>query len=147
MQAKDGAPLLYPFDATFATAGYLQIAEVFPQPDSASVPVDSAITVAFDRPVVPLVASIDEDELPHPLVLSPATAGSGEWVNSAVYIFTPSEPLKSVTDYSVTVSADLEAADGSVIKRSRLVVVHHNGALNCFRPSTAYESLLAVPLA
>ena len=115
LQAKDGAPLLYPFDATFTTAGYLQIAEVFPQPDSASVPVDSAITVVFDRPVVPLVASIDANELPHPLVLSPAEAGSGEWVNSAVYVFTPSEPLKSVTDYSVSVAADLEAADGSVL--------------------------------
>lgn len=116
LQAKDGALLLYPFRVTFATTGYLQVAEVFPQPDSASVPVDSAITVVFDRPVVPLIASIDEDELPHPLVMSPATAGNGEWVNSAVYVFTPSEPLKSVTDYSVAVSAHLEAADGSVIE-------------------------------
>jgi len=115
LQAKDGAPLLDPYRVTFATAGYMQIAEVFPQPDSVSVPVDSAITIVFDRPVVPLAASTDMDTLPHPLVISPEAAGMGEWVNSAVYIFRPSEPLKSVTDYSVTVSGDLEAVDGSVI--------------------------------
>ena len=99
LKARDGAPLLEPYRVTFATAGYLQVAEAFPQPDSNKVPVDSAITIAFDRPVVPLLSSIDEGALPHPLTLSPATAGTGEWVNSAVYIFTPSEPLASSADY------------------------------------------------
>ena len=115
LQAKDGAPLLDPFRATFSTTGYLQVAEVFPQPGSLSAPVDSAIVAVFDRPIVPLSASIDADELPHPLVLLPATAGTGEWVNSAVYIFTPAEPLQSVTEYNVTVSAGLVAVDGSLM--------------------------------
>ena len=116
LRAKDGAPLFDPYRVTFAAAGYFEVSEVFPQPDSATVPVDSAITVVFDRPIVPLLASTDEDELPHPLVLSPATAGSGEWVNSAVYVFTPAAPLRGVTNYTAVVAADLEGVDRSVLE-------------------------------
>ena len=115
LQAKDGAPLLDPYRLTYLSAGYLEVAEVFPQPESKSVPIDSAITVVFDRPVVPLLASVSEDELPHPLVLSPATGGSGEWVNSAVYVFTPAEPLASAAEYTALVATDLEAVDGSTM--------------------------------
>ena len=115
LQAKDGAPLLDPYRATYLSAGYLEVAEVFPQPESKSVPVDSAITVVFDRPVVPLLASVSEDELPHPLVLSPATGGSGEWVNSAVYVFTPAEPLDSAAEYTVVIAPDLAAVDGATM--------------------------------
>ena len=115
LQAKDGAPLLDPLRLTYLSAGYLEVAEVFPQPESKSVPVDSAITIVFDRPVVPLLASVSEDELPHPLVLSPATGGSGEWVNSAVYVFTPAKPLASAAEYTVLVATDLEAVDGAAI--------------------------------
>ena len=78
---KTARPCSIPYRLTYRSAGYLEVAEVFPQPASKSVPVDSAITVVFDRPVVPLLASVSEDELPHPLVLSPATGGSGKWVN------------------------------------------------------------------
>ena len=91
------------------------MAEVFPQPDTKSVPIDSAITVVFDRPVVPLTASTDKDDLPHPLVLSPWTVGTGEWVNSAVYVFTPAELLDSAAEYSVTIATDLVAVDGSAL--------------------------------
>lgn len=116
LQAKDGAPLLDPYRVTYLSAGYLAVAEVFPQPESKSVPVDSAITIVFDRPVVPLLASVSEDELPHPLVLSPATSGSGEWINSAVYVFTPAEPLDSVAEYTVAIAPDLAAVDGAVLE-------------------------------
>lgn len=113
LQAKDGAPLLDPYRVTYLSAGYLEVAEVFPQPESKSVPVDSAITVVFDRPVVPLLASVSEDVLPHPLVLSPATSGSGEWINSAVYVFTPAAPLASAAEYTVAIAPDLAAVDGA----------------------------------
>lgn len=118
LRAQDGARMLDPYRVAFQSQGYLAVAEVYPQADSALVPVDSAITVAFDRPVVPLVMSTDMAELPHPLVLSPATDGAGEWVNSAVYVFTPSDPLQSATEYAVAVAGGLRAVDGSVLERA-----------------------------
>ncbi|MXX49907.1 MAG: hypothetical protein F4Z39_02460 [Chloroflexi bacterium] len=115
LAAKDGAPLLDAFHVDFSTVGFLAIAESFPMPDSSLAPVDSAITVAFDAPVVPLVLSPARDDLPQPLSLSPAVAGNGEWVNSAVYVYTPSEPLAGDTQYNVRVAADLAAVDGAVM--------------------------------
>ncbi|MCY4465678.1 MAG: Ig-like domain-containing protein [Chloroflexi bacterium] len=115
LRAKDGAPLLDPFQVVFSTVGFLTIADAFPQPGSSLAPADSAISVAFDAPVVPLALSPDLDDLPQPLSLSPVVAGLGEWVNSAVYVFRPSQPLDGDTEYTVTISADLAAVDGSVI--------------------------------
>ena len=115
LRAKDGAPLLDPFTATFTTIGHLTVVEAFPGAEGGLVPADSAITVVFDRPVIPLLMSTDADELPHPLALSPSTDGIGEWVNSAVYVFTPSEQLDGSANYTVTVSGDLEAVDGSAM--------------------------------
>ncbi len=115
LAAKDGAPLLDPFHVVFSTVGFLTIADAFPLPGSSLAGVDSAISVAFDAPVVPLALSPDRGDLPQPLTLSPAVAGLGEWVNSAVYIFRPSQPLDGDTEYTVTISPDLAAVDGSVM--------------------------------
>ena len=113
LSALDGAPLLDPYEVTYTTVGYLAVSEVFPSARGDAVPVDSAITVVFDRPVAPLTLPSAAADLPQPLSIQPATAGRGEWVSSAVYTFTPAAPLKSGQTYRVTVSSDLEAVDGA----------------------------------
>ena len=115
LAAKDGAPLLDAFQVAYTTVGFLHIAEAFPQPGSLRAPVDSAIRVAFDAPVVPLTLSTDTQALPQPLRLSPAVEGDGEWVNSALYVYTPAQALDGATEYTVTISADLAAVDGAVM--------------------------------
>ena len=112
LRAADGAPLLDPFVATFVAAGSLSISEVYPAAGSETVPVDSAITVVFDRPVVPLQLSAKAVALPQPLTLSPAVAGQGEWVNSAVYVYKPAAPLPGAATFRAHVTA-LQAADGT----------------------------------
>ena len=113
LRALDGAPLLDPYEATYSTAGYLFVSEVFPSALGGAAPVDSAITVVFDRPVVPLTLPSAMDDLPQPLSIEPATAGKGEWVNSAVYTFAAESPLKSGQTYSITIASDLVAVDGA----------------------------------
>ena len=112
LRADDGAPLLDQFVATFVAAGSLSISEVYPAADSESVEVDSAVTVVFDRPVVPLQFSASAQALRQPLTLSPIVAGRGEWVNSAVYVFTPDAPLPGAATIRAEV-APLQAADGT----------------------------------
>ena len=102
--------------ATYTTAGFLSVSEVFPSAKAGPIPVDSAITVVFDQPVVPLTVASAADELPQPLSIQPATAGSGEWVNSAVYTFTPARPLASGQAYRVTLAPDLRAVDGAEMR-------------------------------
>ena len=90
LRALDGAPLLDHFQVTYATAGFLSVSEYFPSGRGGPVPVDSAITLVFDRPVAPLTLPSSGADLPQPLSIQPETAGKGEWVSSAVYTFTPS---------------------------------------------------------
>ena len=116
LSAQDGAPLLDPFEVTYTIAGFLTVSEVFPSGQGDDVPVDSAITVVFDRPVAPLTLPSSADDLPQPLDILPATTGRGEWVNSAVYTFTPAAPLFSGQTYQVSVASGIEAVDGAVME-------------------------------
>src|SRR5690606_17563784 len=39
----------------------------------------------------------------------------GEWINTSIYVFEPSETLQAATDYTITIPQDLSAQDGSVL--------------------------------
>ena len=113
--ALDGTPLVDAHVVTYTTAGFLQVLETLPSQDALQVPVDSEITVVFDRPVVPLFTSASAIDLPEPLLLSPEVNGTGKWINSALYVFTPAEPLQKETTYTASMKQDLQAIDGSVL--------------------------------
>ncbi len=84
------------------------------QPSGGIAPIDTSILVIFDRPVVALgLASDASRTLPDPLRFSPEVSGRGEWVNTAIYRFTPDEVLKGGTEYTITVDPDLTALDGA----------------------------------
>jgi hypothetical protein len=93
----------------FRTVGYIEVADVFPRPESENVDPASQITVVFNRPVVPLTAIREQSELVNPLALSPAVPGEGVWVNTSVYRFTPAERLLAGTTYTAVVATGLEA--------------------------------------
>lgn len=116
LQAKDGATLREAVSVDYQVAGYLQVAEALPNADGGPAPVDSPITLVFDRPIVPLVMSSERGQLPQPLRIKPATPGSGAWKNSAMYVFTPAESWRSDTRYVVTVADDLTAVDGAALE-------------------------------
>lgn len=118
LRGADGALLLEPYQIEFQTTGFLQVSEVFPAMDTADIPAQqTAITVIFNRPVVPLLTSADEMELPDPLALDPPVSGSGEWINTSIYVYNTDEPLVGSTTYVATVPAGLTAVDGSVLPR------------------------------
>jgi alpha-2-macroglobulin len=96
----------------FNTVGSLQVTQVFPRANSKDVTNDAVITVIFNRPVAPLVITGEQSGLPHPLTISPAVQGQGEWINTSVYAFRPDEPLHGSTMYSVVVNAGLQDATG-----------------------------------
>src|SRR5512137_2483928 len=51
-KAADGAPLRSAYQFRFATAGYLEVGQVIPAPDTTDVEASARITVIFNRPVV-----------------------------------------------------------------------------------------------
>lgn len=65
---------------------------------------DTKIVVQFNHPVVPLVSVEAQQSLPQPLTFTPSVGGSGEWINTSTYAFTPSPSLAVATQYTVSVA-------------------------------------------
>ena len=96
--------------SSFAVSGPtpLRVLRVTPEQ---SAPATTVITVTFDRPVAgSLDSSVDAKRI---FAITPAVAGRVEWRDPITLRFTPAAPLKPATEYSVTVSNDFAAMDGS----------------------------------
>ncbi|MCB9420606.1 MAG: Ig-like domain-containing protein [Ardenticatenaceae bacterium] len=116
--SASGAPLLEGLTITFNTIGDLAVSQTSPAPDAEEVAIDSAITVIFNRPVVPLMIAEDQANLPNPLVIKPDVSGQGEWINTSVFVFRPDAALIGRQTYTARVAADMvndASASGAVM--------------------------------
>lgn len=112
-----GLPLKEEIEFAFATVGYLEVTQVLPEPDARDIPPDSAVTVMFNRPVVPLqLVSAPTVDMPIPLVFDPPVEGTGEWVNTSIYVFRPKEGFIPGQTYIATVPAGLSDTTGGVLE-------------------------------
>ncbi len=111
-RAADGAPLRSAYQFRFATAGYLEVGQVMPAPETVDVETTPRITVIFNRPVVPLTSLDEQSKLPQPLTFDPPVTGKGEWLNTSIYVFNPNSPLSGGTTYTVRVSG-VQDTDGN----------------------------------
>ncbi len=113
--AATGELLREPYTFRFATAGYLEVAQVIPDPDTTDVETNATITVMFNRPVVPLTTLAQMENLPDPVTFDPPINGRGEWLNTSIYVFTPEQPLAGGVTYRATVSAGLQDIAGALL--------------------------------
>ena len=102
-----GVPLLEGLTLDFYTIGDLEVSQLSPEDGLADVAIDSAITVIFNRPVVPLMVGEDAANLPNPLIIEPEIPGQGEWVNTSVYIYRPEGALIGRQTYNVQVNKEV----------------------------------------
>ena len=101
---------------TDSPADGLAIVNFLPADGTEQVEADATITVIFNRPVVPLGLTSDSGlVLPDPLIFTPTVAGTGEWVNTAIYQFQPEPALGGGVAYTVTVDPALTAIDGTML--------------------------------
>ena len=112
-----GIPLAEPFSLRLRTVGFLTVTQMIPVDGATEIAADSTITVMFNRPVVALasVSAPGTEPQPAPLVIEPAVAGAGQWLNTSVYVFTPTAPLLGGTVYRVTVRAGLTDTTGGLL--------------------------------
>lgn len=115
---RNGQQLQEPVELLFQTVGALEVAQVIPADGSEGIDTDASITVLFNRPVVPLVSTGQQGDLPQPIALEPAVSGSGEWISTSIYRFTPAESLEGATSYEVTIAAGLEDVSGGVLEEA-----------------------------
>lgn len=113
--SQTGQPLRDPLTLDFQTVGFLEVAQMVPSDGSAEIDIDSAVTVLFNRPVVPLTSNSQQAALPQPISITPEVAGEGRWVSTSIYRFQPSEQLASGTRYAVTVNPGLTDVTGGVL--------------------------------
>jgi len=100
----------------FQTVGYLEVGEVQPIPDAQDIAPDDAVTVVFNRPVVPLTSLEQQAALPAPLTFDPPVEGEGEWINTSIYRFRPSTGFSPSTRYEATIGGDLQDVSGATLK-------------------------------
>ncbi len=112
--AAGGTAAASMLDLTLQSTGPLGVLSTQPSDGAVDVDPHTPITVVFNRPVVPLVGIEEQANLPQPLDFSPSLAGSGQWVSTSVYQFTPALSLAAATTYDVSV-APLTAVDGSIL--------------------------------
>jgi len=116
-QSSAGEPLASDYGFQFRTVGYLEISQMLPAAGSEEIAVDSEIFVMFNRPVVPLMTLSDPSiaDLPQPVTIEPAVPGTGEWINTSIYVFTPTEPLIGGTIYTATIPGGLTDTTGGML--------------------------------
>ncbi|MGD2049033.1 MAG: Ig-like domain-containing protein, partial [Chloroflexota bacterium] len=110
--SRGGQPLRQEVNLQLETIGFLEVSQSVPLDGADEVQTDAAITVAFNRPVVPLVTTGQQADLPQPLSFEPEIAGTGEWTSTSIYRFEPEEPLAGATTYRVTVEGGLMDVTG-----------------------------------
>ena len=66
-KSASGLPVRGPIRFQAQTVGYLQVTDVAPSQGNTDVPIDNAVRVAFNRPVVPLTGLAQRSQLTNPL--------------------------------------------------------------------------------
>jgi uncharacterized protein YfaS (alpha-2-macroglobulin family) len=112
----EGKPLEEAASFEFSTLGYLEVSQVVPAPGSDELDPDTVVTVVFDRPVVPLTAIQDQAALPQPLTFVPPVRGTGEWLNTSIYLFRPEGGFLPATAYKARIAAGLTDTSGGVLE-------------------------------
>ena len=98
----------------FTVEGQLEVAYVIPGAGDSEVPTNAQILVQFNRSVAALTV-LQEGPAPQVLEFDPPLAGKGEWLNTSLYRFIPSD-LRPSTEYRVRIPAGLtSAADGVLL--------------------------------
>ena len=110
--SRGGKPLRQEVNLQLETVGLLEVSQSIPLDGADDVQTDAAITVAFNRPVVPLVTTGQQADLPQPLRFEPDVPGEGKWLSTSIYRFESEEPLSGATTYRVTVESGLADVTG-----------------------------------
>lgn len=111
----DGSKLLQEARIEYRSTDELTVGQVFPADKAEEVDNNTAITVIFNKPVVPLMTREEQASLPSPITIQPPLSGAGNWVNSSVYVFQPDSGLKSGSNYQVRVRSDLKDTTGTLL--------------------------------
>jgi len=120
-QASNEKNLREVIDLDFQTVDTLQVIQTVPSDGTQEVDPESAVFMVFNQPVVSLGR---EAETGSAFKLTPEVPGTGEWLNTSTYIFTPDTSMEGGTTYSVDLNEELIATSGAGL--DSLAIRHSN---------------------
>ena len=95
----------------FTVTGKLRVQQVIPGDGDTEVPLTAQVLIQFSRSVAP-VTTLANQPLDQIVTFDPPLHGKGEWLNTSIYRFAPSDLIPTTT-YKVLVKKGLtSAADG-----------------------------------
>ena len=109
-QAANGLGLPEPFSAAYRTTAPLKVVQQLPPPFSTGISPQSAVSITFSQPIVPL--GQPTEDLPPAFTLSPAVEGRGEWLNTDTYVFYPNPALSGGVQYTAALTPQFTALAG-----------------------------------
>ena len=112
--AQPDAGLTKDVTATFTVADALTVQQVIPATGDTEVPIAAPIIVQFSRSVAPLT-TLAAQPMGSVVVFDPPLHGAGEWLNTSIYRFTPSDLAPSTT-YRLRIAKGLSSAADGVLR-------------------------------
>ncbi len=111
--AINAQPLTWRFDVI----GDLAVEQVEPLPDAVEVLTTTRrISVRFNHPVVALTTIDAQATLPQPLSITPALPGTGRWIDTRTYVYSPTSSIQPATTYRVSIQPGLQDQTGGTLK-------------------------------
>jgi len=99
----------------FTVTGQLAVQQVIPGDGDTEVPLAAQIFVQFSRSVAPLT-TLSAQRTDPVVVFEPALHGAGEWLNTSIYRFLPTD-LAPATTYHLKVAKGLTSAADGVLQQ------------------------------
>src|SRR6266851_2545971 len=104
--AQQALPIAIPPAHSAAAASAtspLAVTSVVPEPNASAVLFDTAVFVQFNHPVVPL-STLDHPAGDQPLQIDPPLDGTGRWITTGLYTFTPTIGWAASSTYHLSVA-------------------------------------------
>jgi len=113
--ARPDAGLLSATANKFTVSGQLTVQQVIPGDGDTEVPLAAQLFVQFSRSVAPLT-TLSAQRADPVVTFEPALHGTGEWLNTSIYRFLPSD-LAPATTYHLKVAKGLTSAADGVLQQ------------------------------
>ena len=110
-KAANGLTLPEAIQIDFYAPDNLQATNFLPVPGGIEIDPASAVVVSFNQPIVPLGESLPDSE--PAFTLSPSVPGSGEWINTSTYLFSPKIAMAGGVTYTASLTPGLSSTAGA----------------------------------
>jgi len=113
--ARPDAGLANAITKKFTVGGQLTVQQIIPGDGDTEVPLAAQLFVQFSRSVAPLT-TLSAQRTDPVVTFEPALHGTGEWLNTSIYRFLPSD-LAPATTYHLKVAKGLTSAADGVLQQ------------------------------